>query len=332
MDKQTKKSTVKIKIDGKEQKFEDDLLVHHWSGQEMAAAAEKDQKEEDDFDWVLPDEEAVTKKEEFQPMYYVPKPKRKKLMLPGNSGKSIASIMFSIVSAMVIGISLGYGIIHFMQKEDTPNSQPTNQMLQENEGKDSKAATSPPEQKKGREITLPELSTNIVQGGVFGEEDAAKKVKQSIAAKEVPVEIVNQDGNQLLVLGTSNELGTAKLLGEKLKKKDMDVYAKSLSISGTASEFSKKDEALLTEMLALFDQSSKESMDILLNKEVDDSTIASLRKKIEKQKTNNEKMIQLQTALLQATKEIESFQQTKDIKNGEKAQGYLLKFMKIYSK
>ena len=101
--------TIKIKINGEERPFEEEVVINNWQvAKEEVSAAADETIEGEDFEWVLPE---ITNEEvpEFQKVNYTPsasktpftKSFRRKL------SPNISSLIISIFLAVAVGLLLG---------------------------------------------------------------------------------------------------------------------------------------------------------------------------------------------------------------------------------
>ncbi|MGV3465906.1 MAG: hypothetical protein ACO1OT_11510, partial [Heyndrickxia sp.] len=109
MDKQPA-NKIKIKINGDERPFKEEVSIHKWNANEVERAAETENVSEDDqFEWVLPevDDNPIP---EFKKIYYEPSPEKTKTskLFKKNSGSHFLTILISAATAISIGILFGF--------------------------------------------------------------------------------------------------------------------------------------------------------------------------------------------------------------------------------
>ncbi|WP_270583095.1 SPOR domain-containing protein [Bacillus smithii] len=330
MDEQ-KNRTIKIVLDGKESEKKNSI-THRWntSQKETAAAIEKNSGEENEsFAWVLPEEEVQKMGEDqvFHKIEYVSTSKgKKKSGKRSVGGKQAASLALSIVSAMIVGIMLGFVIVKVVTNADAGT--PVKQVRSSQQG------TVTAKSNKEETLVLPELSASIVQGGIFSKEEAAQEVLKKVKDKGVPAETFMQDGQYVLLLGTAGSIEDAKKLGSLWKEKKVDVYAKTFTIPERKIQAAKSDTGLVEQYVSLFQLLSAESANIVLNKGADLANrdiIQSDLQKVEKQTPKTTALKTMQKSLLEAGKDITHLSKQADRQKGIDAQEQLLKFIGAYS-
>jgi stage II sporulation protein B len=326
-----KSRTIKIILDGKDSEKKKNTSAHRWnsSQKETAAAIEKNSGEENEsFSWVLPEEDVpkVGKDQGLHKIEYVSTSKgKKKSGKTLSGGKRVASLVLSIVSAMIVGIVLGFVIVKVVTNTDGVT--PVRQAHSSQQG-------TVPTQSNEDTVVLPELSAPIVQGGIFSKEEAAQEVLKKVKEKGVPAEEFVQDGQYILLLGTAGSIEGAKKLGSLWKEKKVDVYAKNITIPERKIKVAKSDIGLQDQYVSLFQLLSTESANIVLNKEVDlanRDVIQSDLQKLEKQTPKTAALKTMQQLLLESGKAIIHVSKQADRQKGLDAQKHLLKFIDVYS-
>ncbi|WP_075982454.1 SPOR domain-containing protein [Bacillus massilinigeriensis] len=267
MEKKQNERTITIKINGDEQPFKETIFIHHQeddmeggnefqrdtlnneihrSNQESAVAEES---VEESFDWILPDK-SITDIKEYK-INYSPSPKKKKSTIYPKSLKKPSkinwnsSILFSIAFAILLGTSFGLLMLKLLTNEHASNLNTkvgsNEEALVNNEGS--------PISSTKKAISLPTVSTFIIQAGVFSNEESAKNLQESISNKGVPSKIITKDGNSFLFVGLADSLENAKSLSSEIRELDIDVYAKKWSTGGEKTTSLNSDEQKLVKLV-----------------------------------------------------------------------------------
>ncbi|MFB6467984.1 hypothetical protein ACE38V_14445 [Cytobacillus sp. Hz8] len=264
MESKQKNRTITIKINGNEHPFdeavvtndsdkveklrkveEESMLSKELDLTEQLAAAEE--KMEDHFDWILP-EQADEELKEYKINYSTSPKKGKSSVYPKSTSKGRMpkwnpSIIISVAFAIILGTSFGFFMLKLLTN-DHPKNQPT---ILENGNLENNETNTQASSNGNKAIPLPTLTTNIIQAGVFSSKESAEQQQEIIMAAGFPSEIVTFDGNFFLFVGTADTLENAKSLSSEFKDKDIGVYAKEWSTGGeTKVKFNKDEQKLLT--------------------------------------------------------------------------------------
>lgn len=235
MDKQTS-DTVKIKINGKERPVSDKEKVKISSWEEKLKA-EKEiasaKKEEEDFPWLLPDEDDPIFEED--PKVVTP-PKKKKLL----SNQTVTPFQYSkkaktksnivafpmkqmltvVLLAIGLGVGFGYIALNFLSNKDMPatatpdevmtNDTPANETTEEttNEGAPTAANSSAT------------LQLFAVQGGIFSSKQSAETVVNDIKSKGLASTVIETDGSFTVLAGLGKEKAETDALNQLYKEKN----------------------------------------------------------------------------------------------------------------
>ncbi|WP_235801587.1 hypothetical protein [Heyndrickxia coagulans] len=325
LDKAKKKAKITVKVGGKKVQPEESVKVHDWKAAEETAAAQEDSvKEEESFEWVLPELDA-DQIEEFRPIHYTPAPKKKSIFPKKAVAKRAApAILFSVVSAVVFGALLGFVVLKFIAYGDHQTKLPKQQA----EG----AAAGTAQQ----EAQLPALSIGIIQAGVFSTEGAASKVSRELAAKKVPSMQLSMDGQRYIFAGVADSLGTAKKMETAWKDKGVELYAKEISFSSKKVQTTTKDEQIFArETVPLFQKLAKETAAAVQNGRVSPDgmktaeTAAGNVKKLAK--VRQETLGRLKKYETAAYESLVAYQKSGNRQDLTDAEQNLLDYVKVYS-
>ncbi|MED4345339.1 hypothetical protein [Heyndrickxia coagulans] len=325
LDKAKKKAKITVKVGGKKMKPEESVKVHDWKAAEETAAAQEDSaKEEESFEWVLPELDA-DQIEEFRPIHYTPAPKKKSIFPKKTAANRAApAILFSVVSAVVFGALLGFVVLKFIAYGDHQTKLPNQQA----EG----AATGAAQQ----EARLPALSIGIIQAGVFSTEGAASKVSRELASKKVPSMQLSMDGQRYIFAGVADSLGTAKKMETAWKDKGVELYAKEISFSSKKVQTTTKDEQIFVrETVPLFQKLAKETAAAVQNGRVSPDgmkTAETAAGKVKKlAKVRQETLGRLKKYETAAYESLVAYQKSGNRQDLTNAEQNLLDYVKVYS-
>ncbi|MCM3669911.1 SPOR domain-containing protein [Mesobacillus maritimus] len=298
MDKQ---NTINIKINGKDRPLNEDKPKQDSKSQEQTetnskpkikawdeTAAAKDSTE-DSFDWVLPENIGETKpgtkaKKEVQRGMRLPGlPKNMKTLKKSRQNvPMVQGVVLNILLAVVIG--LGFGTIILKTVQSTPSDQVATEVVAPAPQKETGAAGT-----TGAEsVEVSAISTFVVQGGAFSQQESANNVATELKGKGIEAAPVEVNGQFLLLLGTASSIEEAKALGEEYASKGADVFAKQLDLASfSVSNLSKEEREVLTIAPKLF--ASLSSGDQSQAKSVEEQ-VAKL-KAIDSKKLKNEQVV-----------------------------------------
>ncbi|MCA1056318.1 hypothetical protein LCM10_15060 [Rossellomorea aquimaris] len=323
VDKPDRNKQISIKINGENTKFEEDLHVHDWKlGKEESAAGEE-KLEDTGFDWNLPDDASVPPKE-YKKINYVNGKKKKKPKSFNHPFNESMNLIMSIIGAVVVGAVLGFGTLKVITNTDGEAAPAA--VLQ-----DGTAAGDTGGNETRAPVQLKEISTPVLQGGVFSTKESLAAMRDSLSAKGINSASIEKDGQWFLLLGVSADVETAKLLGEKLKENGTDVYAKDFQLSAKEIKASEGEKAFLEKAGGLFAILAEESSTGVVNGKVNESAAATIQsglKEIQGLKVGQEPIVKMKEAIEHASS------QTLAIKTSEEAaeiQGELLTYLEIYS-
>lgn len=230
LDKQ-QTNTIKIKINGKEPKSQNQLHlkkdqqpqsaediqspafpVTSWEEKVIAEkeVAASSSRKEDEFSWVLPEEDG----EVFQddPKVVVPKkPSGKQKGSPYFSSfkkNSLSAYPFkqyavTIVMAIILGVSFGFIALNFISNDDLPAAfQP--------DGSDTEQAAASENSKSGDQAVDPasasaEIQLYFAQIGKFSSKDGADATVTDLKDKGYPAIAVEEEGSFFVYGGVGNE-------------------------------------------------------------------------------------------------------------------------------
>lgn len=313
MDKPKKRPSISVTIGDKQKKQErKELEIKEWEkGSVESAAAAEPEKDEDEFEWIFPEE--VEQKEEAITQY-VPKQST-------SSRRGIAKWIIIIASAVLIGLLLGYTMLKVVIQER--GEQPQAVLKEENASDGSSSADVPAAEKPAAQSLSP-IEASVVQGGIFSTEEAAAAMKSEITAKDIPAEVILQDGQYIVWLAVAATLDTAKMIGEAYEEGGAAVYAKQASIS-PSSEL----QSSAAELASLFPKVAEASGRRAAGRDVDSAELSALEKELGEVKVpeGDQAAAELKQLLTASLDELKGNQP----QDAKAAQEKLLAFLSIYS-
>ncbi|MGG3560474.1 hypothetical protein ABES03_02330 [Neobacillus rhizosphaerae] len=353
MDKPNKGNTIKIKLNGEHTKFEEEApkkepevstnsttriikinpAPTESDGHLETAAAQESVDES--FDWIIP-ESSDTDLVEYKIATTINTkkkgPKKNTSFSSNNIKKNdrpLGSIFVSATFAILIGLTIGI----FMLKMVTEPSKkvatvPT--VVEETGGTETTTTTG-----KTTTAVLEQLTTNVIQGGVFSSKDGAKSTAEQITTKGIPSQLVEMDGKQFLFLGVADSITTAKTLGNQYKENGVkEVFAKPLLVDEKkVADVSEKEKAFLEGAPTIYQALSIVTSNAMVTKSIPEEstkTLTALGEQLNVSGLKNENVKKLHAELTDADAKIKEFQKSKDEKSLSAAQQHLLNFLSVY--
>lgn len=327
------KSTIKIKLNGKERPFEEKTVVHDWqaASEETSAASSEDMLDEEEFEWILPNEEE-TEIPEFKVNHHTETKKRPNIHRVGSGPfkLGIKKLIVSFVLAITVGLLLGTFILEIMKKEDiqatTVEQNPT--APAPNTGEQKKDATT------NFETTLPAMTLPVLQAGVFSSNENAESVAKELANQNYATTILEMDGKYYLFLGVAGDLQEAKAWEKNEKENGLiDVWATELPLGESSITLGSKAQAeQFSKEVNYFKDIAGEMVKIELGGEANEDVLRAGLQLIDSHKESyeNKEAVNLQGKLQAAIKSLE--QASGNQAETLKVQQALLDYMSIYYK
>ncbi|KMY54905.1 hypothetical protein AC623_13970 [Bacillus sp. FJAT-27231] len=291
------------------------VVTQEWKkGETESAAAIEPKKNEDEFQWLLPEE---TERKEDVLTQYVPVQK-------AAAKRATGRIFIVVISAVLVGVLLGYSLVKIVTQQKEGAAPPA--ILKEEKAKQEREVAAPvaPAAPKTEKTALLPLEMAVVQGGVFSTKEAADSVKQQVKDLGLPAESVRQNGQYFVLLAAASTVETAKAVGGLYQTAGADTYAKQVSISPAQGL---SEEA--GEMAVLFSIAAEESGKTAAGLSADKSKLEEAEKKLETVKvpSSDEASAKLKQLLTEALTEAKSDQP----QAAKAAQEKLLAFLAVYS-
>lgn len=276
MENQKKSNTITIKIDGKSRTYQENKqqsnkekvtssktfvedgnqtiefnkrkvekpVIKQTNYEEVAAASAE--KEEEDFDWILPEPSEDSELEEYKIASYTSKEKKGKGVIKAlkkNKSNLSPSIFFALFFAVIIGMSFGFILLRLVISDQTLGAE------------EVVTTVTPTEQSQQTTIetyTLPIVSTFVVQESAYSTIEKANEGKKNLEQKGIPAAIITTDRSYLLVgIGETKENG--KAIGERLVDKGIEIYAKEIQVGGSQiSKITSSEQKLLEQASQLY--------------------------------------------------------------------------------
>ncbi|MEW9107950.1 MAG: hypothetical protein AB2374_01295 [Cytobacillus gottheilii] len=341
--------TITIKINGEDRPFQvkktdhpEEKLQEKKEPMESFAsfqtAAAQEAESDDQFDWILPEEEPENEVKEFNIASAPEKKKNVKGFSVFNAGlkkkgtKSyVPTVFFAVFFAVLLGTSFGFILLKLVIAEPDATASPAAGTPSEETGEQPGAPAGTIQFEAGP------INTFIVQGGVFTTEEGVKQEQQKSMDKGVPASYIQGEGNYPLLLAVSADLTKAKDAGTKLKEQGFQVFAKELTLGGATIEGLTEDEkALLEHIPALFKSLTASASAAFTGVEIPADTAEStaaageVLTAISEDQIKQEKLILLKQELSSALAQFEAYVSKPDASSSNKLQGHLLAFLAAY--
>ena len=269
MDKQTSNS-IKIKINGTEsasvQAEETTEEIPFTSREEKleaekeVASAKQPLDKEDEFPWLLPDEDEV-----FMDDPKVVTPSKEKKILSNqtvtpyfysnknksNYRKKIVQLPLKrilVISLLAVGLGLLFGqmALNFLSNKDmpatgTPTNQGTNEGIPSAENSDQVKKDAEPASPTETKSTAT-LKLYAVQGGIFSAKESAETVASDIKKQGFASTVIEKDGTYTVFAGLGKEKAETDELNELYKQGDFSEFWSGKQLSLTISTSSSSDQ------------------------------------------------------------------------------------------
>ncbi|MFC4320952.1 hypothetical protein [Litchfieldia salsa] len=360
---------ISIKINGNERRFgdeadsgmkqdvdssnstEEEILRPFTYKKETAAA--KEEEENDEFSWVLPDESQASKSADPIKVVQIEDVRNKskkgnpyfKKATPKTSSfnrgpsSAIKTLLLSIFLAVIVGLGLGAMILNLMSGDEHQQAIGTPTVAPADSGD---ASASDGEQGNGNTagnaaIELPPLNIAYAQEGVYqnkeGVNDLVAKIKQS----GFPASSVEIDGSYTVVVGIGTDKEVIKPIGTLYQAESgKEPYHKVVEVAGGSySKVNENDATYIKEGQALFTQLSALSSTAFTAKSISDDQWTSISKLQDglKGKVNDDmsaSMKSFSTSLTNAYDQLNAYKKSNDEAALMKSQQELLNAFQFY--
>lgn len=295
---------------------------------------------DESFDWILP-ESSHQPIEEFTLAGHK---KTKKTSLPKltsfstttnpkkKKDRKIVPILISVSFAILIGTTIGVVMLKLVTT--TPSGKAGNDSITTSVQQNT-TTTGESTGTNTDGVTLEQVSTYVIQGGVFLSKDGAKETSDNVTSKGVPSQLIEMNNKQYLFLGVADSIETAKSLGSQYKEDGVgDVFAKPLTLDEKqVTGLNAKDKSFLKKVPEIYQVLSAATSTALLKDSLSDATTKSLTDIEDQLNTSglkNAKVKKIKTELTNAVDKVNSFQKSKSTKSLSQAQQHLLNFINEY--
>lgn len=346
MDKSNRDHTIKVKINGENQSFQEETvkkekdsfsktikispeLIEKESMLETAAAQES---ADESFDWIIPE----SSDQEIVEYKIASSGNTKKTGKTGKqktinfttfsanrNGGMLKSILLTVVFAVLIGTSFGVLMLKLVVTE---NSKPAvtepaavGNGTDKEEDKPAGGSSS---------VVLGAQTLYVLQGGAFTTKDAAKQGADVAKGKGAPAVTLGISEKEHLFLGVADSLESAKQLGAHYKADGFeDPFAKQISVEEkTVSDINESEKAFLESSMTIFQELAKATSAGIVSSKISDETINAISDQLSDKGFKNEKVKTLQSELSDAAEAAKK----KNNKSLVEAQQHLLNFLTIY--
>ncbi|MDF1506877.1 hypothetical protein PZE06_01640 [Robertmurraya sp. DFI.2.37] len=346
MDKSGNSKTITIKINGKDRSTEKEKQIgecennheqqknsasapykelENIASQELSAAEQV--KEEDDFDWILPD---VEEQEQLQEYKIMSQSKGKGGGKKGNPIRNkgiVPSILLIVFLAVLSGTTLGVLMLNMVISDSMT------------EAVSGPVEETPPEEKANPTgtavVELPALTSYLVQGGVFSTADAANVEAATMTKKGLPAKVIEIDQQFFLFVGVADNLENAKSLGSHLQESGIDTFSKEIAIGGgSLSQLQASERSLLEAAPNLYklllEICTTAHLSNSMATEQKNALAAQINQWKELENIQNEQLQQLKGELEGAANLLSSYSENHEQETLGDVQQHLLNFLSAY--
>lgn len=318
----------------KEQAYNNKKKIDYYS--EIQAAATKEAEEEDEFDWILPEEDPEPYMiKEYKMANQSSNKKTNGFGTIRSKLKHNRSPIFSkplimvALFAILVGTSFGLIILNLVKTEKViETAEPVIAKPQQNGEEGSSIET----------LNLEPLEIYVIQGGVFSNPDAAKQLQAEHLQKRVPAQILERDGQAFLYLGVADNIEHAKKMGSQLAEKGVEVFAKSISLDAKTINSLQSDEKRILEVVHTFYEIlTTGASEGAVSGTIPDALFESAEKQatvlkaIDREQIKNEQILIIKTELENATSQLNDYKKQPTPEALEKVQQHLLNFLVAYT-
>ncbi|NRD75996.1 SPOR domain-containing protein [Bacillus sp. BRMEA1] len=354
MDNPKKGGTIKIRINGDQKTFQENLQSSEPQADQkpnlrvikispdppssdvVSETAAAQESADESFDWVIPE----SSNDEFEPYMVNKNPLSKKggqkniasftPFAKKKNGRAIGPVFVSAFFAILVGTAIGIFMLKLVINEPGKKTQ-TVPAVTEESGKTNGTADSG----KSVSASIEQMTTYIVQGGIYSSQDGAKDTVNQLNAKQIPAKIIDMNGKTYIFLGVADSIETAKSLCDQYKQNGAeDAFAKPLLVDGKKlSGITSTEKTFIETMPAIYKSlSNAASAALTANALPEDSlkAITALQKQLTSKDVKNSKVKKMQDELISANENIMSFQKSKDSKSLNDAEQHLLNYLSYY--
>lgn len=363
VEREEKGKTITIKINGKNHTFQDterqenkrmeaenhrDPLIEETDqnnkydySSALEAAATKEAADEENFDWILPDESSDFNMD-VQEYKIAKQPKKQNQKGIGSISKNfkknnrngmLSSVFLTVFFAILLGTSFGLLLLKLVITEnEIASDQPVIAEPIPEKTEDTPAGGGGTET-----ITLEPLSTFVVQGGVFSNKAAADQMKDEAVQLGAPAQVVEMNGQAILYVSVADSIEHAKEIGAQLKNKGIEVFAKPITFDGkTLKDLKGEDKKVMEAAGAIYQSLSVGASEAAASQTISASTLenaekqGSILKDITEDKLKHDGVISIKEELDQALGQLRAFKQKGEPSIQIKLQQHLLAFLAAY--
>lgn len=337
-----RKENERLKMENKSEKLLEETVQNNKYDFSSAieAAASKEAADEENFDWILPDESSDFDMD-VQEYKITKQPKKQSQKGIGAISKNfkknrngmLSSVFLTVFFAILLGTSFGLLLLKLVITEnETPVDQSVIAEPAPEKTEDTPAGTG-----ETVSVALDPLSTFIVQGGVFSNKGAAEQMKDGAIQLGAPAQVVEMNGQAFLYVSVADSIEHAKEIGAKLKSKGIEVFAKPITFEGkTLKDLQGEERKVMEAAVAIYQSLAAGASEAAAGQTISASTLeeaekqGSILKNISEDKLKHEGVIAIKTELDQAIEQLKAYKQTPDLSIQTKLQQHLLGFLAVY--
>ncbi|MGG1677580.1 hypothetical protein ACIFOT_17725 [Neobacillus sp. NRS-1170] len=354
MDKPKKGNTITIKLNGESQSYQEEppkkdleANIEPYSkvikidrglpeSEGIIETAAAQESVDESFDWIIPESDENDIEEFKFTNNSNPKTTSHKILTSfttnskKKNGRPLGSILISAFFAVLIGTTIGFFMLKLVISEQG-NKGPVSQPIVKETGTEKTATEG-----NASSATIDQLTTYVVQGGVFSSKEGTQEIAKDLEQKSVPSQTVELNGKFYLLLGLADSIETAKALGNQYKENGVEeVFSKPLLLDEKkVSNVTDKEKSFIEELPSIYQTLAGATSSALVTKTIPaDSakSLAGIEEQLKASGIKNEKIKNLKTELTSADEKIKAYQKSKNVKSLTDAQQHLLNFISQYN-
>ncbi|MBS4208957.1 hypothetical protein [Bacillus sp. FJAT-50079] len=332
--KKKERPTVKIKINGEEHDYNENVIINHWqTADEEASAAADEQADEKEFDWVLP-ETNVQEVPKFHKVNHASKRRASffTASLPRKFAPGLPVLIISIITAIAVGLLLGVLLLKMMK-----DVEPKSALVEETKVAENTNETPVEGNSSAYSMELPSFIVPVLQANVYTASEGAEQFLKELSERGISSTNLSMDGMYYVLVGSADTYTTVKSLATHVQtKEELIVYPKEITLKGGGElTFPSEDEARqFTAEHEVFLKLAGEAASGLLTGKVNADILVEIDKVLQagSEKNNVEETIkELHTKLVAAHSHLASFSNNSaDAGKVNDAQQALLEYIVLY--
>ncbi|KAA9023131.1 hypothetical protein [Niallia endozanthoxylica] len=369
MDKQNNGNTIKIKINGNDNPIKEGNKGIPPDGQkkgnekgdkqpakpmEHESAATRESSEEDDtFDWILPSGNHLPKKDESKVIHLHDR-KKEKLPIPFKSllnhktkndkvksakaktksfKKMNVTMLLSVIFAIILGTVFGLILLKLVPTDQAVGGEEDSPVIAE---QTTEQTTEQPKPNGSIDVTLPPLTTAVVQEGIYSSQSIAEDNLSSLKEKGTPAAILPIDGKYAIFISMADTVADAKIISKNIDGNG-ETFSKEFTIGEKKISLQHEEEKKLLELSPqLFKILTASATTAGVSNNISEAAMKNIEKEtavlsqIDKEKLENKAVLDMYSQLEAAAAQLKLYEKNPEDSTFLKLQQSLLSFMAAY--